>query len=41
MIVKKGQTLYRIEPDESSEDLDVDAINAHHRAYTEAQLSAL
>ena len=41
MIVKKGQTLYRIEPDERSEDLDVDAINAHHRAYTEAQLSAL
>lgn len=41
MIVKKGQTLYRIEPDESSEDLDVDTINAHHRAYTEAQLSAL
>jgi acetyl/propionyl-CoA carboxylase alpha subunit len=41
MTVKKGQTLYRIEPDERSEALDVDAVKAHHHAHTNAQLAAL
>jgi biotin carboxyl carrier protein len=41
VIVKKGETLYRIEPDEVAEEIDEEALAKARLAHTVEQLSAL
>ena len=41
VIVKKGETLYRVEPDEVAEESDEEALAEAHLSHTVEQLSAL
>ena len=41
VIVKKGQPLYRIEPDEVAEEIDEDMVAQARLSYTVEQLSTL